>query len=279
MHEIARTVGCRLDATPSDAEALQGGMVGEVFRIDFEGRPSVVAKRSETPLALEATMLRYLAEHGLAVPGVLAADDDLLVLEFVAGSTSPTPAGERAIADALAALHDHTAEAFGFERDTLLGPLELPNEWTDDWIPFYREHRLLHFASVARERDAIEGSSGRRVRSLADDLDAILAEPDDPALLHGDVWRENVLTRDGEVAAFLDPACYYGHPEEELAYVDWTSAFGDAFFERYRERREIESGFERRKRCYSVPRLLVHAALFGGQYPRRLRATLDELGY
>lgn len=279
VHEIAAAVADRLDAAVTGVEPLDGGLIGDVFRVDLADDRRVVAKRGHTPLSLEAAMLRSLDEHGLPVPAVLAADDDLLVLEYVEGDADPSPAAERAIADDLAAVHGHTADAYGFERDTLLGPCPLPNPWTDSWIDFFRTHRLSYFRDRALDASAIDDRASERIDALAVDLDAILTEPGAPALLHGDCWRENVLVREGTVAAFLDPACYYGHPEAELAYVDWTEAYGEPFFERYRERRGIDPGFDERKRVYAVPRLLVHAALFGEPYPQRLAATLSELGY
>lgn len=287
-------------ALGSEAESvapLDGGMIGEVHRIDLADGRTVVAKRGETPLTVEAEMLGYLTEHtSLPVPEVLSADDDLLLLEYVEGESDFSPAAERDAAAHLAALHDVTADRFGFERDTLLGPHVLDNERCDSWIEFFRERRLLHFATMADDEGTVPEETIRRVERLAADLDDLLVEPAAPALLHGDVWRENVLASGasedsselrsegvlasgGTVTAFLDPAIYYGSPEEELAYVRWTGAFGDPFFERYRELRGIADGFEERWRVYAVPRLLIHAILFGGEYPRRTAEMLGRIGY
>ncbi|MFC6725070.1 fructosamine kinase family protein, partial [Halobium palmae] len=103
--------------------------------------------------------------------------------------------------------------------------------------------------------------------------------PDAPALLHGDVWRTNVLVDLGDVAAFVDPATYYGHPEVELAYVDWLDTFGRTFFERYRDRRGIADGFDRRKNVYALYPQLTHVRLFGGRYVDVVDRTLSTLGY
>ena len=39
------------------------------------------------------------------------------------------------------------------------------------------------------------------------------------ALLHGDLWTGNILVRDGRLVALIDPACYYGHAEVDLAML------------------------------------------------------------
>ena len=269
-----------LAATVTGVTELDGGMVGTVRRVDFAARESVVAKTGSTPLDVEAWMLQYLARYSsLPVPAVEYADPDLLVLAFVAGSSTTTPAVERDAATRLAALHDHTAGAFGFPFDTLTGPLAQPNPWTVSWIGFFREHRLRHVSDLARAAGTLAPDTHDRLDRVAADLDDLLTEPVRPALLHGDVWTENVLSSDARVRGFLDPACYYGHPEMELAYVAWTDTFGETFFERYRAVAGIDPGFADRERVYRLFPLVVHVHLFGGRYRERLDRALAALGY
>ena len=278
---LADRVAAALDARPVELTALDGGMIGSVHRVELEDGRTVAAKTGDTPLEIEAFMLRYLAsESDLPVPAVLRADDELLVLEYVAGESTFSPAAERDAADHLAALHGVSADTFGFPRDTLTGPVRQPNPWTESWPAFFGDHRLRHVADLAADGGAVSESLRDRVEAVASDLDSLLSPPDAPGLVHGDAWTTNLLARDGEIRAFLDPACYYAHPEVELAYVDWTDTFGEAFFDRYRERRGIEPGFfDRRRFVYRLYPLLVHAHLFGGRYPDALDETLDRLGY
>ncbi len=274
---IAEAVG----STPTDRVELDGGMIGTVYRVDLADGRRLVAKVGDTPLSVEAAMLRYLAtESDLPVPEVFHASDDLLVIEYVDGESQITPAVERDAADHLAALHGVTADAFGFERDTLTGPVRQPNPWTDSWTDFFRDERIRHVADLGRADGSLPPSLADRVESFAADLDALLVEPESPSLIHGDAWRTNILVRDGRVTAFLDPAVYYAHPEVELAYIDWTGTFGEVFFDRYRDHRSIADGFfSRRRHAYAVYPLLVHVYLFGGQYVGSLQRTLGSVGY
>jgi fructosamine-3-kinase len=277
---VARRVAALLDATVIAVTELDGGMIGTVRRVDFDSRESVVAKTGDTPLGIEARMLRYLARYtSLPVPAVEYADTDLLVLGFVDGDTDHSTEIERDAAARLAALHDHTAGAFGFPFDTLTGPVSQPNRWRESWIDFFGDQRLRHVAERAHEAGTLPSRSYERLDRVVGDLDALLAEPDRPALVHGDVWTENVLARDGRVRAFLDPACYYGHPEVELAYIEWTDTFGDAFFERYRALRGIDPAFSERKAVYRLYPIVVHVHLFGGRYRDALDEALARLGY
>lgn len=275
---LADRVAATLGTGVLDVVRLDGGEVGEVSRVDLADGRSVVAKTGDTPLTVEARMLEHLAGAGLPTPGTLYASDALLVLSYVPGDDDLTPAAERAAADALATLHGHSAEAFGFPFDTLSGRYRQHNPWTDSWPAFYREHRLVTVARAARDEGKLPGAAFERVRALAADLDALLPEPE-PALVHGDVWRGN-LRVDGDRVTFLDPACYYGHAEVDLAYADWTGTFGGAFLERYRERRGVDDGYEERRPVYELYPLLEHVRYFGAaDYLDPTRTRLAELGY
>jgi fructosamine-3-kinase len=263
---------------------LEGGVTGRAYRVDLADGRRVVAKTAPTPLTVEARMLRYLAAHSaLPVPEVRYADDDLLVLSFVDGDDPVTPAVERDLADHLAALHETTADACGFPFDTTAGPLPKPNPWTDAWPAFVRDHRLRYYAALAASDASLPTALLDRVWRLGERLPDLLDDPDAPALLHGDVWTENLVVASDSVAAFLDPACYYGHPEAEVTYVLWTETAGDPFLDRYRERAGLGDGFETRRRVYEVVFLCQQAWWFADVGRRDdllggLRERLDGLG-
>ena len=88
-----------------------------------------------------------------------------------------------------------------------------------------------------------------------------------------------MLSRDGRIAGFLDPAIYYADPEIELAFSTLFGTFGDAFFRAYGERRPLRPGFfEVRRDLYNLYPLLVHVRLFGGSYLGDVERILDRLG-
>jgi fructosamine-3-kinase len=225
-------------------------------------------------------MLGYLAERGLPVPRVIVSEPSLLVMEHVEGASRFGGAEERHAAELLAALHGHSAEGFGLERDTVIGPLRQPNPWTGSWVEFWRDQRLLYMAAEAHGAGRLSERTLGRVRALADRLPTLLEEPEASSLLHGDVWTTNVLAAGGRVTAFLDPAVYYGHAEAELAFITLFGTFGGAFFERYDGLRPVRPGFfERRRAVYNLYPLLVHARLFGGGYEAQVASDLRALGF
>jgi fructosamine-3-kinase len=86
---------------------LDGGQVGSVHRADLADGRRVVVKTADTGLRTEAEMLAHLRSvGGLRVPEVFYATVDLLVMEFVPGDSTVTPAVERDLAERLAELGD-----------------------------------------------------------------------------------------------------------------------------------------------------------------------------
>ena len=176
---------------------------------------------------------------------------------------------ERHAAELIAALHATPRPFFGYERDTLIGPLPQPNPKSERWVPFFREHRLLAMARAAEAEGALPAKLLVRLERLAERLADYLTEPRHPSLLHGDLWTGNVLVRGNRVAGFVDPAIYYGHPEIELAFTTLFGTFGDRFFEAYETLLPLEPGFHelRRGLVQTLPDARACAAVRRGVYP------------
>ena len=266
---------------PTRLRALAGGCIAEVYKVELEGGGACVAKvAADGGLAVEAEMLAYLArESALPVPAVLHAGDDLLLLSYIETSGGLDAGAETHAAELLAALHGKTAPAFGFERETLIGPLPQPNPWNESWLDFFREQRLLYMARLAAARGRLPSATLRQLEAFCGKLDRYIEEPAAPSLIHGDMWGGNVLTRGGRIAGFVDPAIYYADPEIELAFSTLFGTFGEAFFRRYQELRPLAPGFfEARRDIYNLYPLLVHTALFGGHYAGSVARILERYG-
>jgi fructosamine-3-kinase len=280
---IAEGVEVALGERLLDARPMGGGCIGEVYRAELSDGTSVVAKVDRTSAAhleREAYMLRYLREKSeLPVPEVYHSSEALLLMEFMPGGGNVSAAQEHA-AELLAALHEITAGAYGHERNTLIGSLSQLNPWTDSWVEFFRDQRLLYLAGVAGEVGRLPANLRGRVEGLAGRLVEVLEEPGRPALIHGDVWSGNVLAEGDRITAFLDPAIYHADPEIELSYISLFGTFGESFFRRYAELRPIRPGFfEERRHLYSLYPLLVHVYFFGGPYVGSVEGVLDRLGF
>ena len=280
---VARGVEVSLGERLRGVRPLGGGCIGEVYRAELEDGTPLVAKvdrGGESNLDREAYMLGYLRERtDLPVPEVFHGSETLLLMEFVEGTNRFSEEAEHHAAELLAALHGITADAYGHERDTLIGSLDQPNPWTLSWADFFRENRLLYAARTAHEAGRLPDEDLSRVGHLADRLEDLMEEPNPPALIHGDAWSGNVLAKEGRISAFLDPAIYHADPEIELAFISLFNSFGDAFVRRYAELRPIRDGFfETRRDLYNLYPLLVHTYYFGGGYLGSVQRILGRFG-
>lgn len=282
---VAQGVEAALGERLTSTRPMGGGCVGEVYRATLSDGSTVVAKvdrtGGESSLTLEGYMLRYLADHSrLPVPEVYHASGELLLMEYVEGGGGRSPAVERDAAELLAELHGVSAPEFGHERDTLIGALHQPNPRTASWVEFFREQRLLYMAREAHGAGRLPVEDLARIDRLAGSLSEYIPEPEAASLIHGDVWGGNVVSGNGGIAAFLDPAIYHADPEIELAFITLFGTFGESFFERYGEIRAIpDSFFEFRRDLYNLYPLLVHVRLFGGGYLGAVQSTLKRFGF
>jgi fructosamine-3-kinase len=280
---VAEGVESTLGERMSGAWPMGGGCIGEVYRVELADGTTLVAKvdrKAEAHLEREAYMLRYLREHSdLPVPEVYHGSQTLLLMQFVEGANRFSYGAQRHAADLLAGLHDISADAYGHERDTLIGSLDQPNPPTKSWVEFFRDQRLLYSAEVSYGAGRLPAEDLEKVERLAGKLDGLIEEPDRPSLIHGDAWSGNVLAKGDRITGFLDPAIYYADPEMELAFISLFNSFDEPFFERYQEIRDIGPNFfETHRDLYSLYPLLIHVYFFGGGYLDSVRSTLRRFG-
>lgn len=263
---------------------LSGGCIGEIYRVDLSDDRTIVCKVAaggHGRLHFEGQMLIYLALHSrLPVPEVIHAETDLLIMTFLAGDSRFGAVEQEDAAQHLAALHNITSDAYGFEHETLIGGLTQPNVWQARWLDFFREQRLLYMAQQGVALNRLPVALLSRLTDLCEQLDRWLVEPERPSLIHGDVWTTNVLAKNGRITGFVDPAIYYADPEIELAFTTLFGTFGDPFFKRYNEIRPLRPGFfEERRDLYNLYPLLVHVRLFGDSYVASVDRTLRRFGF
>jgi len=263
---IAHASAALLGGEVAQAESLGGGCLEQVTRITLRDGRHVVAKGGPAP-RVEAAMLDALSAAGAPAPRVLAVDDALLVME------------ERprrgALADAwgdlgrvLATLHAAEGERYGWDVDYAYGPIALPNAAMDDWPAFWAERRLLAHAN------ALPADLARRVAALAAELPARLPARPRPSLLHGDLWSGNVLVDGDRVSALIDPACYHGHGEVDLAMLSLFDRPDARFYDAY----PVAADWRERRPIYQLWPVIVHLLLFGGSYRGMVERLLREAG-
>lgn len=227
-------------------------------------------------------MLSDLAQlTSLPVPEVWHVEPSLLIMQRLAGSPAAGREAQHHLAELLAELHGIEGPSFGYDRDTPIGPLDQPNTPDEQWARFFARRRLLHFAELAEDRNALPNGGLQTAYDLARAIEErphhFAASGERPVLIHGDLWSGNILSDGDRITGIIDPAIYYADREIELAFMGLFGCVGDVFFERYHALRPIAPGFfEHRQGMYRVYPLLVHAVLFGGGYGRQAVSAMER---
>ena len=228
----------------------------------------------------EADGLRELkSANAIRVPEVLdcgVADGESYIEIERLKLERPSRAAEQAFGEQLAALHRHTAEQFGWYRDNTIGPTPQINQQSNDWVEFFRVHRLGYQLLLADANGYGDGVSGPG-RQLSDGLQSLFVDYDPAAsLLHGDLWGGNWGAVNGEPVIF-DPAVYYGDRESDIAMTKLFGGFGPAFYDAYSASWPMTPGWENRLKLYQLYHVLNHLNLFGRGYLGQAQSLLREL--
>ncbi|MGZ4437688.1 MAG: fructosamine kinase family protein [Nocardioidaceae bacterium] len=268
-----------LGASVVATSPVAGGDICTSTRLRLsDGTSALVKTRPHAPAGFfrrEAAGLRWLAAaDGVAVPTVLAAEDDCLVLAWVE-TARPTPEAAEQLGQALARTHAAGADCFGAppegaEGDGWIGTLPLPSRGATTWPEFYATRRVLPYLKLARDRGGISAADVASVEAVVRRIVELAGPDEPPARLHGDLWSGNLLWGAGGVPWVVDPAAHGGHRESDLAML---ALFGCPQLPRvlaaYAEATPLADGWEDRVLLHQLFPLLVHACLFQGGYGAR----------
>lgn len=268
MTALAERVAQVTGAVPTAITRLAGGDLSEVLLVERPDSPPLVAKGGPA-IATEAAMLRALANAGAPVPAVEGEYEDVLLLEHVEHDGLLSPHAWNDIGRGLARLHANGGGRYGWSADYSLGSVRLDNREQEDWVTFWGEQRLNGAASL------LDRPWRERVERLAGRLGDLLPVAPFPAMLHGDLWSGNILVRRGRLAALIDPACYYGHAEVDVAMLSLFDSPPESFWQGYGP---PEAGWRERRPIYQLFPALVHLRLFGSGYAGLVDRLLGEAG-
>lgn len=237
------------------------------------GRSAFCKTRPHAPAGFfeaEARGLAWLADAaGAAVPTVLAASHDCIILEWLEAGRPTAEAAEQ-FGRALTETHQAGADSFGLDQDGFIATMPLINKPDETWAEFWATRRLLPYLKVARDRQAIGTADAEVIERVVDEIDKLCGPPEPPARIHGDLWSGNLMWPVDRSAHIIDPAAYGGHRETDVAML---SLFGAPHLTRiidsYNQTTPLADGWRERVPLHQLHPLLVHATLFGGSYGQR----------
>ena len=163
---------------------------------------------------------------------------------------------------------------FGFLKDNYIGRITQLNSGKDTWIDFFRENRLIPQFKMAEK--FFEKDDFDKFDKLLANLEKILVEPEKPALVHGDLWGGNIICDTKISPVLIDPACYVGHPEADIAMTELFGGFANEFYDFYKKEGLIQSGYAQRRDLYNLYHILNHLNMFGKSYLPTARSIIQS---
>ena len=272
----------------TETDRLSGGDINKAYGLTLNTGDKIFmkanAKSNAAFFTAEAAGLSAIAStKAISTPKIICTGTDdgedvgysFLLLEFIKSSGKISAYWET-FAQELAAMHradiamvvstgSTTASTlFGFSQDNFIGARPQQNTPSSSWISFFRDQRLAPQFEAA---DSYFTAADReKITKLLDNLNRFLIEPEQPSLLHGDLWSGNVMCGSDGKAMLIDPACYVGHREADLAMTELFGGFPQSFYDVYKEAFPLQPGYEERRDLYNLYQLLNHLNLFGPTY-------------
>lgn len=282
--DIAAAVAAATGApfTVRAGQPVAGGCINQAYRLRGDGVDYFVKLNDANALDMFEAEAEGLAEMASAdairVPrpvttGVSGASS-FIVMEHVDLGGRPDPA--RAGAQ-LAAMHRRCSDRFGWHRHNTIGSTPQINSQEEDWITFWRQHRLGFQLGLAARRGIGRRAESRGERLLTSFEPLFSGYQPQPSLLHGDLWGGNAGADAHGDPVIFDPATYYGDRETDLAMTELFGGFGNGFRQGYEAIWPLDGGYGMRKTFYNLYHILNHYNLFGGGYGAQAEAMIDSV--
>ncbi len=268
-------------------QGVGGGCISTASRISDGVRDYFIKLNHAAMLPMfeaEAQALsEMLASNSVRVPEPLCSGahdgQSYLVMEYL---PLEGRANMRLLGEQLAAMHQSTADRYGWHIDNTIGSTPQPNSQGHDWLEFWREQRL-GFQLALAARNGYGGELQRKGERLLADFPVLFSSYTPQAsMLHGDLWGGNAGGLKDGTPVIFDPALYYGDREADIAMTTLFGGFGADFYAAYNAAWPLDAGYQARRNFYNIYHIVNHLNLFGGGYHgqaiRLIEQVLSELG-
>ena len=265
-----------------DNRGVGGGCINASFQVaDGEHRYFIKTNHSNHADMFEAEaegLLEMADSSTIKVPRPVCygehGDQCYIVMEYLelGGSGDNVLFGRQ-----LAAMHQKTADHFGWRMDNTIGSTPQSNKQHQNWIEFWRKERLGYQLDLAAS-NGYGGELQRLGERLMADFPALFENYQaEASMLHGDLWTGNYSALPDGTPVIFDPAFYYGDREAELAMTTLFGSFSRDFYAAYNEAWPLNEGYATRRTFYNIYHIINHTNLFGGAYHGQAIAMIEQV--
>lgn len=247
-------------------QSLTQSEISKTLLITTKSKKNYVIKSDAAP-ENEGEMLKFLASHNINVPNVIFANKQILILEMIKETNSFSPEIWLNLGQMLVKLHNIHRKDYGWTNNYAFGKVKVINTSSENWVKFWGEYRLSYYLP------RLPMPTAKKIENLIHKLDQFIPAHPTASLLHGDLWTGNILAHHN-CPYLIDPACYFGHNEVDIAMLN---LFGNPYEVFYKSYNLLENGWQERMSIYQIFPLIIHYILFGNYYLRMLNQILNKL--
>ena len=266
----------------STVERIGGGCIHNACRVISDSGSLFLKYNLKTALPMYKAELQGLedlrAASSLHIPQPLglgeAGNHAFFAMEFLSQAPRKSNFWEY-FGEALAEMHRHSHENYGYSIPNFIGSLPQQNRYTSNWADFFAQERLLPQLFLAERKGLAPDSMREQIESLIEKLPSLMPFAP-PSLLHGDLWSGNFMTGPDGQASIFDPAAYFGHREAEIAFTSLFGGYAPAFYDAYQATWPLEKGWQDRIDLFNLYPLMVHLNLFGRGYLPQVQGILSR---
>ncbi len=212
-------------------------------------------------------------------PKIYNDDGKYLIISFIKNNGIQPNRTKDDLLNAIITIHSIKNKKYGLNFDTQIGGLKQENNWSDNWVNFYREKRLLYVFEIINSKNKMDNNINIKIEKLLKNLNNYIPEKPRSSLLHGDLWEGNILFNDEKFVGFIDPGSFYGHNELELAYLTWFNPkfISSDFLSRYNNFIKIDKDFFKYEPIYQLYYSLLNVLLWDRNYIKDVQRLLNNI--
>ncbi|GAC1425121.1 MAG: fructosamine kinase family protein [Flavisolibacter sp.] len=284
LQQLLPLLSKHLQSPVTHAQRVSGGSINECYRIHTLKQAFFCKHNSASKFPLlfikEKDALECINSSGyIKTPKVLDCFEEenrqFLLLEWIEEGPR-NKAFWVQFGEELAAMHLMKGTDFGWRENNYIGSVEQNNTYSNNWILFFMNQRLIPLAEKCLELHLLEKRHFQQFEHLWKVMPVVFDSNEQPFLVHGDLWNRNFLCNYQSQPYLIDPAIYYGHPSLDMGMTDLFKGFGQEFYRAYQYHRPFQPNYKEQWNICNLYPLLIHLFLFGSSYKNPIEAILNK---
>ena len=228
----------------------------------------------------EKQNLEYLKSFNLKFfPEIKAFNENILIIDYIKNDDSFSKNSRESFLNAVIKIHSIKSKQFGLNFDTQIGGMMQPNNQNSNWCNFFSENRINYIFELISNSNPMPSEINFKIEKLLKKINNFLPSNIKPTLLHGDLWRGNILFFNNKFAGFIDPGSFYGHNELEITYLKWLSPkfMDNNFIEKYNDHFKIDKNYYIYEPIYQLYYSLMNVYLWNRLYIQEINKILKKI--